>query len=212
MLKEIAKKFGTDKEEHGYTKVYESLFESFKDDEINLFEIGVLRGASLRTWNEYFQKGNIYGLDIFHRKEHQEIPDKLKKEGITAFKGSQADRDRLKEVMNEIGKPLDIIIDDGAHWNDFIQISLGCLFPYLKSGGYYIIEDLHTAMDRQNRKLKNNPKHTWSPDIRVLEKQWHGNKEFEFIHMLDDEQKHFFENVKEWRTKVNSKLMVIKKK
>ena len=36
-----------------------------------------------------------------------------------------------------------MILDDGSHLVPHQYISWGTLFPYVKSGGYYIIEDLH---------------------------------------------------------------------
>jgi len=38
-----------------------------------------------------------------------------------------------------------IIIDDGSHINEHVITSFNTLFPYLKDGGIYIIEDLQTA-------------------------------------------------------------------
>jgi hypothetical protein len=43
-LEEISRKFKTDKFEHGYIPVYNSIFEKFRNDEIKLLEIGVRQG------------------------------------------------------------------------------------------------------------------------------------------------------------------------
>ena len=47
--------------------------------------------------------------------------------------------------MEIIGEPVDIIIDDGGHYMHQQQISFGFLFAYMRSGGLYFIEDLHTS-------------------------------------------------------------------
>ena len=47
-------------------------------------------------------------------------------------------------MMEEIG-PVDVIIDDGGHTMNQQKTSFKVLFPYLKSDGVYIIEDLHTS-------------------------------------------------------------------
>ena len=39
----------------------------------------------------------------------------------------------------------DVIIDDGSHESEHILTSLKTLFPRLKTGGYYFIEDLHAG-------------------------------------------------------------------
>ena len=54
----------------------------------------------------------------------------------------------------------DIIIDDGGHWKHQQQVTLGFIFPFLKPGGVFVIEDLHTA---------NHPAYTRSGDIATLE-------------------------------------------
>ena len=51
----------------------------------------------------------------------------------------------LDNFLLEYGNDFDIIIDDGGHTMKQQQISLGILFFAVKSGGYYVIEDLHTC-------------------------------------------------------------------
>ena len=41
-----------------------------------------------------------------------------------------------------IGKKMDIIIDDGRHWPDYNLAFFNHSFEYLKEGGIFIIEDL----------------------------------------------------------------------
>ena len=50
----------------------------------------------------------------------------------------------MEKIMEKIGD-VDIIIDDGSHVISHQQISLGFLFKYIKKGGQYWIEDLHTS-------------------------------------------------------------------
>ena len=61
------------------------------------------------------------------------------------FKGNQEKVDDLEKFLLMYGKDFDIIIDDGGHTMRQQQISLGVLFDAVKSGGYYIMEDLHTC-------------------------------------------------------------------
>ena len=64
-LKKIFDKHGTDKSiYHEYYEPYEENFEHLRDKEINLLEIGIRDGNSLRAWKEYFPNSNIYGMDI----------------------------------------------------------------------------------------------------------------------------------------------------
>lgn len=55
----------------------------------------------------------------------------------------QADRDRLTEIVEaELpGQILDLVIDDASHLHDETRASFEVLFPRLRPGGLYIIED-----------------------------------------------------------------------
>src|ERR1700761_6707536 len=47
-----------------YLRHYEELFSKWRHSEINLIEIGVETGASLKMWSRFFDKATIIGLDI----------------------------------------------------------------------------------------------------------------------------------------------------
>ncbi len=106
-----------------------------RDAELNLIEIGVLDGASVRMWAKFFTKAQIIGVDInpscrSHAQDrvHIEI-------------GSQEDPEFLHRLVTAY--PPQIIIDDGSHRSDHIIFTFERLFPALLPGGYYIVEDLH---------------------------------------------------------------------
>ena len=133
-LNDLGLKYATDKSTitHCYLDNYAKYFESWRDKEFTLLEIGVAAGNSIRMWREYFPKAKVYGIDI--------NPD-CAGEGI--FIGSQADLDFMASVMTKIGAP-DIIISDGSHVGDEEVITFKMLFPLLKDGGLYFLEDTHT--------------------------------------------------------------------
>ena len=56
------------------------------------------------------------------------------------FRGDQSDKLFLSKVIKQIGRP-SIIIDDGSHKSDDITTSFKYLFPKLKNGGLYVVED-----------------------------------------------------------------------
>lgn len=129
---------------HYYTPHYKTHFEKFKKNKLNLLEIGIggyknrdKGGASLRLWKNYFRNGNIYGIDIYDKSL-------LEEKRIKTFQGSQTDIDFLNDVSNYIGD-IDIIIDDGSHVNEDIINTFNYLFPVLKNGGIYIVEDLQCS-------------------------------------------------------------------
>ena len=56
--------------------------------------------------------------------------------------GSQDDRKFLGDVVGEMGG-VDTVLDDGSHVSKNIRASPNVLFPLLKDGGIYAIDDLH---------------------------------------------------------------------
>lgn len=147
-LTEIANKYGTDKgtikkhdwegDRHHYSEVYARYLDQVSHQPLTILEIGIGSGPSLRMWYEYLPNARIYALDIDDKTMYNN-------DRVQCYKGDQSNRDHLKKLMQIIGKPLDVIIDDGGHYMNQQQISLGCLFPYLDRGGLYFIEDLHTS-------------------------------------------------------------------
>jgi len=124
---------GTDKTIHRYLAHYEARFATRRDDPVTLLELGVLKGASLRTWRDYFSRGKIYGIDLVPEHQYDE-------ERIQCFLGPQENARFLEGVMDTTG-PLDIVIDDGSHRGIHHVSSYRALWPHVKPGGWYCIED-----------------------------------------------------------------------
>lgn len=129
---------------HFYTQHYMTHLSRFRYKRINLLEIGVggydnpdVGGNSLRMWKKYFPFGKINSFDIYDKRQLQERRIKI-------FQGSQVDQEFLDSITKEIGG-LDIIIDDGSHINEHVIETFKILFPKLKDGGVYVIEDTQTS-------------------------------------------------------------------
>jgi hypothetical protein len=139
-LNKIAQSYGTDKSSdiHNYCVKYEKYLPFNRYDELNILEIGILNGKSLKTWKEYFYRSKILGIDITPEcKQFEE-------ERISVEIGSQADSEFLKEIKLKYG-PFDMILDDGSHMNSHVLYSFQYLWNNVKPGGVYIIEDCGTA-------------------------------------------------------------------
>jgi hypothetical protein len=154
-LNEIIDWYGSDKNLSGYTPYYVEIFESIRNNKIELLEIGIgtiivsaqssmantkiqnyKPGASLRSWQEYFPNANIYGGDI--QLDTQFSEDRIKTFLFDSTKKSECDFSL--QDMN-----FDIIIDDGWHWYEAQLNTFDNLFSRVKSGGYYIIEDIESG-------------------------------------------------------------------
>jgi hypothetical protein len=140
-LTRLADKYKTDKGSllHHYTEVYEHFFYPIKDSARKVCEIGVLEGASLKMFEEYFGSAVIYGIDI-------QDAARLNSDRIRTFIADQSDRKQLAAFAEANGSGFDLILDDGGHSMAQQQISFACLFRNVRPGGYYVIEDVHTSL------------------------------------------------------------------
>ena len=135
-LIEIGKKYPSSKNVTGFLEIYENYFKELKEKKINILEIGVENGDSLRIWRDYFRKANICGLDI--------VKKNFTINNVEILCGDQSDHKFLDFVIEKY-KKFDIIIDDGCHVSNYIINTFGYLFDYLSDGGLYVIEDLQTS-------------------------------------------------------------------
>lgn len=142
-LDDLALKYGTDKNSlfHGYTKIYEKYFSPLKDKPLKFLEIGFCSGCSARMWEDYFSNAQLFYIDI-NPGAHQFLRD-FKRTHLHI--ANQEDPKALAEFIKKVGGNFDIIIDDGGHTMNQQITSFKVLFPHVKSGGIYIIEDLHTS-------------------------------------------------------------------
>jgi predicted O-methyltransferase YrrM len=140
-LTRIADNYKTDKGalQHHYTQLYECLFSPMRLSAKKIFEIGVLEGASLKMFAEYFPSAAVYGIDIKDTSH-------LNSERIKTFIADQANRTQLNSFIAKYGNDFDIILDDGGHSMEQQQVSLAFLFKDVKPGGYYVLEDVHTSL------------------------------------------------------------------
>ena len=137
---------------HNYVPAYTALFEGDKRasaKRVLEIEIGasdhqhVMRmqgttyctGNSLRCWRDYFKQAQVFGIDIHN------IGD-LGEERIQTFTADQSDPSQLQRVVDSIGGPLDVIIDDGSHIASHQVASFTFLEQHLAPGGIYAIEDV----------------------------------------------------------------------
>jgi hypothetical protein len=129
-------------------------------------------GASLKMWMDYFPNADIIGLDIVDYSYLDAKYPRIKTFICNGELRYSSDIDKitnpwLKQIytqpqygltggqigminaINKFGSDYDIMIDDGPHTVSSQQIFFGFMFKYLKSGGYLVIEDLHTSHSPQ---------------------------------------------------------------
>ncbi len=149
-------KYGSDKTPingHTYTPIYHKLFNEIRANVKNVVELGLgdtpgCVGASLKMWRDFFKNANIIGLD-YNRLLL------FKDERITTYFTDQHSPEQLLNTRNFMvhsnnslfNDGIDIFIDDGSHGYDDQMRTLTVFWPLVKSGGYFIIEDIYLKGD-----------------------------------------------------------------
>lgn len=137
----LAIKHNCDKssEHHDYCKIYDQYLFWHRDKQINFLEIGYggytnpnEGGESARVWLDFFTNATI---NIVELHEKYNVPER-----VNMLYGSQDDPKVFESLNN-----LDLVIDDGSHISHLTISSFEIVWPKLKSGGLYIIEDLHSS-------------------------------------------------------------------
>ena len=131
-LQYIASLYGTDKVAHNYCGVYERYFEPLRHRPIRLMEFGVDKGASIRTWLEYFPCATVVGCDCVDCADVGSVR-------YSFFRGMITD----PAVWAQVGM-CDIIIDDNGHRGDEAIAAIKLGLPHVNPGGLFIVEDTHT--------------------------------------------------------------------
>jgi hypothetical protein len=145
----LATKYGTDKSaynlfthRHPYTATYDMFLRQYKNkSSLKLGEIGVLNGASISMWKDYFPTAQIAGFDI-DRTALQKIAEL---QNVKAYYVDAGNTRGLRHALAEAcedGKKFTILIDDASHCLNHQLIFLREAIPYMESGGVLIIEDI----------------------------------------------------------------------
>ena len=155
-LTDIHTQFKTDKgTAHSYIDWYEQTFSDRRTEELNVLEIGVLFGGSLKMWEKYFENSQIYGVEDFSQKDGQwhyqfepvdgdaVMADVNSHQRITLFNFDCESPTLIEGHFQDLS--FDIIIDDANHQLTQQMKNFENYFPYLNEGGIYICEDVQTA-------------------------------------------------------------------
>ncbi len=124
---------------HSYLETYDKLFSELRHTPVKMLEIGAAYGGSAKLFDRYFDDLHYDAYEI----ECHSFPDTVKlfeeKENFNLVcKNALHDEEPRKN-----GKSFyDIILDDGSHYLNDQILAARLWFASLKTGGYYIIEDV----------------------------------------------------------------------
>jgi 8-demethyl-8-alpha-L-rhamnosyltetracenomycin-C 2'-O-methyltransferase len=147
----IAYKYGTDKCPrigHYYTPFYYEIFKDKRESIKKVLELGIgfpecmdkffkkyITGASLYMWRDFFPNASIYGADIDDRALFND-------NRIKTIKCDEHSKENIENMIKIVGSDIDIFIDDGSHYVEEQVFLCETVFPLLKEGVFYSIEDV----------------------------------------------------------------------
>jgi len=149
----------TDKvRQHSYQEMYGQFLlpYAYKFPKMKILEIGLGcmieygPGASVALYKKLFPQAELWEAE-YNAKCVEEHRDKSLKD-VNVLVGDQGDPAVLDEWIKTSGGDFDIIIDDGGHSNCQIWTSFEKLWPTVKPGGLYFIEDMHAGRKEKYKK------------------------------------------------------------
>ena len=113
----------------------------------NVVELGVFKGGLVVAYNELLRPQKLVAVDVLPGAiENLDRYVRRPETGgrVTVHLGvNQADHARLARICADDfrGEPIDIVVDDASHFLHETRESFRALFPRLRPGGLYVIED-----------------------------------------------------------------------
>jgi predicted O-methyltransferase YrrM len=124
---------------------YETLVEATKPRTI--MELGIFGGGSTALLAQLAAPAKLVAVELNQARVAalDAFIDQLGLGAVVAayYGVNQADTARLAEIVEHefVSTPLDLVIDDASHLIDETRASFNALFPRLRPGGTYVIED-----------------------------------------------------------------------
>ena len=179
-LDALALKYGTDKssEWHRYAESYEKLLSPLRSTPVKaVVEIGVCRKwdgnlhicPSLAMWSEWFgPQAAVVGLD--------KCDFGINDGSVMTLVCDQGNKENLACARYAIQKVhpqgVDLIVDDGSHEAMHQQMTMKALWPTLRVGGCYIIEDLNYNPEHADKSARRRTRECVEDACGGLKAKW----------------------------------------
>ncbi|HVW28796.1 MAG TPA: class I SAM-dependent methyltransferase [Polyangiaceae bacterium] len=110
-------------------------------------ELGLYDGGSVPFWFELLNPRKHVGVEIRAAKKNDYldayVSEPRRRDRVHLAWGLGQDDPRLRDVVRaELGgEPIDFVVDDASHHYAPTRASFELLFPLVRPGGYYVVED-----------------------------------------------------------------------
>lgn len=111
----------------------------------SILELGIFQGGSYVLLDKLFKPRRMSAVEISPQPVAPLLRYVAAMEGrFVHFSTSQCDREILTRIVrDELADELDFVVDDASHTYEQTKASFEFLFPLLRPGGIYIVEDWH---------------------------------------------------------------------
>ena len=195
---------------HGYAQFYEKHLNIYKNDKINILEIGTWKGASVAAFYHYFKNAMIFCIDKHFKFQFESSRVHFFNCDTENF----VDIENLEKYFTKKKSDFfEVIIDDGSHnYNDILN-NFQNFFKKIKPGGYYIVEDFnHYRL--LSTYFNDSPQNAL--DIDEIFKYLLNKKHFKSDNLDEEFQNYCFDNISNITThkgiQASSYIAFIKKK
>jgi hypothetical protein len=143
---------------------YLPIIEEFRG--ANVVELGIYRGGSTALFAQVLAPRRLVALELEHERvaildefvQRHALDDVVRLHyGI-----DQSDQERVASIVEDElgGEPIDLVLDDASHQYGPTTSSFETLFPRLRPGGLYVIEDWRPHQDFLNLFIRSVPDRT----------------------------------------------------
>ena len=188
---------------HGYAKIYEKYLKEYKEKNLNIIELGSFYGNASAAFYFYFKNSQIYSADI--------NPDMYlyRSKRLINFFTDTSSRTSIERNILKKDIQFDLIIEDASHMLKDQIISLFILFKNLKSGGFFIVEEIDFPEKREDMRVGQE-----FPDLKTILNKIINKENFNSKYINENEKNYFLENfdtIKFYTGNINE-IAIIKKK
>ena len=188
---------------HGYARIYEKYLKENKEKNLNIIELGSFYGNASAAFYFYFKNSQIYSADI--------NPDMYlyRSKRLHNFFTDTSSRSSIEKNILKKNIQFDLIIEDASHMLKDQIISLFILFKNLKSGGFFIVEEIDFPEKREDMRVGQE-----LPDLKTILNKIINKENFNSKYINENEKNYFLENfdtIKFYTGNINE-IAIIKKK
>ncbi len=124
-----------------YYKKYDEFLDRHKIEPVSILEIGTHKGESSKVFSQRFPSSKILAVDLDTSLANFNDFNNIFYENI-----DQTDSSKFTNLIESFFPDgIDLVVEDASHFGYFSHLTFKIVFPHLKEGGAYFVEDWGTG-------------------------------------------------------------------